>query len=140
MGGYRREGGCLCGTIRFVVTAPPTEVGYCHCTRCQRRTGTAASVNATIDGREFRLLSGAEDLSCWRPPGGGAEKCFCARCGSQICSQDPDDHSRMSVRLAAFDQDPGVPPSYHQYVAYAAAWEPIPDDGLPRFPESRFDV
>jgi hypothetical protein len=30
-----------------------------------------------------------------------------------------------------------VRPSYHQYVTYAAQWEPIPEDGLPRFPEAR---
>ena len=41
----------------------------------------------------------------------------------------------MGVRLGAFDGDPGVRPRAHQFVAYAAAWEPIPDDGLPRFPE-----
>jgi len=41
-----------------------------------------------------------------------------------------------SVRLEPFDSDPGVRPSHRQYVAYAAAWEPIPDDGLPRYPEA----
>jgi hypothetical protein len=39
------------------------------------------------------------------------------------------------VRLGAFDADPGVRPGIRQFVAYAAPWEPIPDDGLPRFPE-----
>jgi hypothetical protein len=43
----------------------------------------------------------------------------------------------MSVRLGAFDSDPGVRPSFRQFVAYAAAWEPIPDDGLERYDESR---
>jgi hypothetical protein len=33
-------------------------------------------------------------------------------------------------------QDPGIRPQVRQFVAYAAAWEPIPDDGLPRHPES----
>jgi hypothetical protein len=139
MSQYHVEGGCVCGAIRFVITAPPTQVGYCHCTRCQRRTGTAASINASVDGNAFQWLRGAEDLVCWRPPDGGFEKCFCARCGSQICSWDQDDHSRMSLRVGALDEDPGVTPSYRQYVAYAATWEPIPDDGLPRFRESRHD-
>ena len=39
--------------------------------------------------------------------------------------------------LSAFDADPGVPLSYRQFVSYAAPWEPLPDDGLPRFPERR---
>ena len=36
-----------------------------------------------------------------------------------------------------FDENPGVRPSVRQFVAYAAPWEPIPDDGLPRYLESR---
>ena len=39
------------------------------------------------------------------------------------------------MRVGALDQDPGVRPSVHQFVDYAAPWEPIPDDGLPRYPE-----
>ena len=43
----------------------------------------------------------------------------------------------MGVRLGSFDEDPGIRPTARQFVAYAAAWEPIPDDGLPRYPERR---
>ena len=39
--------------------------------------------------------------------------------------------------MGAFDRDPGVRPSWRAFVAYAAAWEPIPDDGIPRYPEAR---
>jgi hypothetical protein len=42
----------------------------------------------------------------------------------------------MSVRLGAFDGDPGVRPSWHAFVRYAAPWEPVPDDGLARFEEA----
>jgi hypothetical protein len=130
-------GGCMCGGVRFELTAPPQGAGYCHCTRCQRRTGTAASASAFIDGRTLRLLSGEELLRGWRHPDGGREKLFCSRCGSHIASRDPDHPERMGIRMGAFDGDPGVRPTERQYVAYAACWEPIPDDGLPRHPEAR---
>ena len=131
------RGGCGCGAVRFEVTAPLAGAGYCHCTRCQRRTGTGSSAQARIDGRTFRLLAGAEVVRGWLPPGGGFEKCFCGECGAHLFSRNPDDPTQMSVRMAAFDADPGVRPSYRQFVAYAAPWEPIPDDGLERYPESR---
>jgi hypothetical protein len=41
----------------------------------------------------------------------------------------------VSVRLGAFDGDPGIRPEHRQFVAYAAVWEPIPEDGLPRYDE-----
>ncbi len=129
-------GRCLCGGVRFELTEPPTEAGYCHCTRCQRRTGTASSAQARIDGATFRLLAGADLVAGWRHPDGGFEKCFCRFCGAHLFSRN-EDGSQMSIRLSAFDGDPGVRPMWRAFTNYAAAWEPIPDDGLPRFPEAK---
>jgi hypothetical protein len=129
-------GGCGCGAIRYELDAPLTGAGYCHCTRCQRRTGAGASANASVAPGSFRLVSGEERLRVWRPEG-GFEKCFCGDCGSALFSRDPRDPQRIGIRLGSVDGDPGVRPAYHQFVAYAAPWEPLPDDGLPRHPERR---
>src|SRR5918911_615841 len=130
-------GGCLCGGVRFELTEAPPTAGYCHCTRCQRRTGTASSAQARIDGRTFRLLQGAELVKAWRHPDGGFEKCFCRECGAQLFSRNPDDPTQMSIRLGAFDGDPGVRPSWRAYVAYAAALEPHPGEGPQRHAEAQ---
>jgi hypothetical protein len=129
-------GGCGCGAVRFEVDAPLVSASYCHCTRCQRRTGTAASANAGTRPGSFRLVAGAEHVRAWAPEG-GFEKAFCGLCGSALFSRDPENPERIGVRLGAFDRDPGVRPQWHQFVAYAAPWEPLLDDGLPRHPESR---
>ena len=126
-------GSCLCGGVRFVLSEPATDAGYCHCTRCQARTGSAASAQARIDGRTFQLLEGEELVKCWRPSDSGFEKCFCRECGAHLFSRNPDDPTQMSIRMSAFDDDPGVRPSWRAFVADAAPWEPIPDDGLERF-------
>lgn len=132
-----RCGGCLCGGVRFHLTEPPSDAGYCHCTRCQRRTGAAASAQTRIDGQTFVLEQGADLVKAWRHPDGGFEKCFCGACGAHLFSHNPDDARQMSIRLGAFDADPGVRPTWRAFVAYAAPWEPIPDDGLERFEEAR---
>jgi hypothetical protein len=130
-------GGCLCGGVRFELTEVPADAAYCHCSRCQRRTGTAAACSARVDGRAFRILQGAELIKGWLPPDGGYEKCFCGECGAHLFSRNPADHNQLGVRMGAFDGDPGIRPSARQFVAYAAAWEAIPDDGLERFDEGR---
>jgi hypothetical protein len=128
-------GGCLCGGVRFEVTEQPVSFTYCHCTRCQRRTGGAWSAQARVTGGSVRFLQGEELVKGWQPPDDGWEKCFCASCGSQLFSKRRDGEI-WSVRLGAFDEDPGLQPKHHQYVAYAAAWTPIPDDGVPRYDEA----
>jgi hypothetical protein len=127
-------GGCLCGGVRFRVDAPLVVATYCHCTRCQRRTGTAASAQARIQPGSLTVTQG-EELIRSHAPQDGFPKLFCGACGSALWSQSPDDPEIISVRLGAFDGDPGIRPSLRQYVAYAAPWEPIPDDGLPRHAE-----
>ena len=129
-------GGCLCGGVRFEVTEPPVTAVYCHCTRCQRRTGTAASASARLAPGSLRIVSGDELVRSYLPEEGFA-KDFCSACGGALWSRHPDDPDWISVRMGAFDDDPGIRPSARQYVAYAAPWEPIPDDGLPRYPERR---
>jgi hypothetical protein len=129
-------GGCLCGGVRWEITAPLVFAGYCHCTRCQRRTGSAAAVSARIAPGSLRVISGQNFIKAYRPPGGFA-KAFCTNCGGALWSQSQKDPEIVSVRMGTFDADPGIRPSYRQYVAYAAPWEPIPEDGLPRFPEAR---
>jgi hypothetical protein len=118
------------------VTEPLVSAGYCHCTRCQRRTGTGASPQARIAPGSLRITAGEELVRAYEPPDGFV-KVFCGACGSALWSRHPEDQDVISVRLGAFDGDPGIRPEYRQFVAYAAPWEPIPEDGLPRYPERR---
>jgi hypothetical protein len=128
-------GGCVCGHVRFEISAPLLEALYCHCKRCQRRTGTAFSLSARTAPRSLRITAGEGQVRAWRPPGGGWIKAFCAECGGHLYSSDPANPEVLSVRMGALDEDPGVRPVAHQFTAYAAPWDPIPEDGLPRFPE-----
>src|SRR5437868_2561138 len=117
-------GGCLCGRVRFEIAEPLASASYCHCTRCQRRSGTAASAQARIVPGTLRILAGAELVGKHHPPDGWP-KCFCTACGSALWSHDPTDAEQKSVRLGAFDGDPGIRPQWRQFTAYAAPWEPI---------------
>ena len=129
-------GGCGWGAVRFEVSAPLLSASYCHCTRCRRRTGTAASPSGRVRPGSFRVVAGEDRLRSWSPEG-GFEKVFCGDCGSALFGRSPSDPDVIGVRLGAFGGDPGIRPQWRQCVAYAAPWEPIPDDGLPTYPEAR---
>jgi hypothetical protein len=130
------EGGCLCGAVRFEITQPFISAGYCHCTHCQRRTGTSSSANGRVAQSGFRLLAGAEELRAFKPAE-GVPKLFCVNCGSALFSGDPMRDEQVAVRLGALDRDPGIRPQYRQFVSSHAPWEAVPEDGLQRFPRSR---
>jgi hypothetical protein len=125
-------GSCACGAIRFEITAPFTTAGYCHCKRCQRRSGTLWALNGIVDSDAFRLVEGADAVRTWHPPD-GLQKSYCAHCGGHVFAGDPDSAPVVGIRLGAVDGDPGIRPRWHQWVDSAPDWEPIPDDGLPRF-------
>jgi hypothetical protein len=129
-------GGCNCGAVRYEITEPLVRASYCHCRRCQRRSGAAASPSAHPAPGSFHIVQGEDRLRHWKPDDGG-EKWFCGDCGSSIFGRNPSHPESIAVRMGTFDADPGVRPSVRAFVADAAAWEAIPDDGLPRHPRSR---
>ncbi len=127
-------GGCACGAIRWELSEPPLGMSLCHCRRCQRRTGTAVSPSVLTAPGSMTITQGEELLEVWVPDDGWL-KFFCGQCGSAIYTQHPEASEMIAMRAGGFDSDPGVRPGFHQFVAYAAEWDPIPDDGLPRFDE-----
>jgi hypothetical protein len=126
-------GACVCRGVRFEVSEPLVSASWCHCTRCQRRSGTAASPGALVAPGSFRITEGEPLITEWTPPGSGNIKAFCSVCGGHLYSRRPDGWERVSIRLGAVDGDPGIRPQYHSHTATAAVWQPLPDDGLPRY-------
>ena len=127
-------GGCMCGTVRWELSEPPIGSAYCHCKRCQRRTGSSVSVSALSRAEAFQVTAGEEAIRHYAPETGW-HKYFCGECGSALFTRNPDDDAVVGLRMGGFDDDPGVRPAFHQFTAYAPAWAPVPDDGLPRFEE-----
>ena len=61
-------GRCLCGGVCYEVDEPLMSASYCHCTRCQRRTGGGASAQARVADGSLRVVAGAALVSEWVPP------------------------------------------------------------------------
>lgn len=127
------SGSCLCGGVRFELSAPFRRVNICHCSRCQKHSGGNGLAQGRVPRDGFRLLAGADLIEVFRPEGGMA-KAFCRLCGSSLFGGNWPDGPEVSVRLGALDRDPGIPPQYHSFTDSKAAWETLPDDGLPRYP------
>ena len=56
------EGGCSCGHVRFRMNREPLFVHCCHCSWCQRETGSAFALNAIIEADRVELLAGEVEV------------------------------------------------------------------------------
>jgi hypothetical protein len=81
-----REGGCLCGAVRYRVTGAPFRTSVCHCTFCQRRTGSAFGLGAYFKKDEFQLLRGELRSYEHRSDESGRwlRLEFCPNCGTTV--------------------------------------------------------
>ena len=81
-----REGGCLCGAVRYRVQGEPFWVGACHCTLCQKQTGSVFGVSVYFDKSQVELLEGSRKSYRYDSDESGrwAELEFCDNCGTTL--------------------------------------------------------
>ena len=104
------RGSCLCGGVRFEVEPPFLRASHCHCDRCRKHSGTAVCTQARVKKEQFRLLQGADLIRVYGK-GEGAVKAFCQTCGSSLFGGDWPEGDQVSIRMGAFDDDPGIRPN-----------------------------
>ena len=130
--GAAMQGSCLCGGVRFEVTAPFDRVAHCHCTSCKRLAGGGGTTSGIVASAAVRILEGEELLRTYQPPDGRA-KTFCSSCGSNLFGAGWPESDVAAVRLTAIDSGNDRMPGAHIFVRSVAPWETLPEDGLPRF-------
>lgn len=77
------KGSCLCGAIRFELSAAPSEIIRCHCRMCQKAHGASFASFARFRHGDFSVLAGAESMLTYRSSD-AARRTFCSRCGSAL--------------------------------------------------------
>ncbi len=130
------EGGCTCGGVRYRLTAPPLFVHCCHCTWCQRETGSAFAVNALIESSEVVLLDG-DVVRTPVPSASGKGQVFarCTRCGVTLWSHYSGMGDAIAfVRTGTLDDTATVAPDIHIYTSTRRPWVILPD-GVPAVAE-----
>ncbi len=132
------RGSCLCGGVRFEVRPPFIRANHCHCSRCRKHSGTAVCTQARVPRDRFALLQGGPLIRVYGE-GEGAVKAFCVVCGSSLFGGRWPHGDEVSIRMGAFDDDPGIAPQFHTYVGSRAPWDRI-TDGLPQYDGARIDA
>ena len=129
-----RQGGCLCGAVRYAVEGEIAPIQLCHCGQCRKAQGGPFGANAPVVTSAFRLLQGQDVLREFRASP-GKRRVFCGACGSPMFSQRDDAPETLRLRVGSLDQTDGLTLGLHIQTASKAAWWPL-DDDLSRFPNA----
>jgi hypothetical protein len=125
------RGGCLCGSVRYEISAPLGAIEHCHCSMCRKAHGAGFSTNAVVPSAALTIRSGAAGITEYESSP-QRRKCFCARCGSQLFIRRTNRPELTVVTLGSLDNPPQATPERHVFVASKAPWTTI-DDRLPQF-------
>ena len=115
-------GSCLCGAVRFRITAPFRGFQYCHCSRCRKASGSAHCANIFVSSPQFEWLQGADQVGRFEPPDAKYfATCFCRTCGSAMPWRSRKG-TAFIVPAGALDEDPGERPTRNVFWDSRAAW------------------
>jgi hypothetical protein len=125
-----REGGCLCGAVRFKTEDEPLNVRICHCRSCQKAMGSPFYARALFDQRAFKVEG--ETVPYLSSP--ALERVFCKKCGTRLFSRRTNG-TVVGVALAAFDDRNAFRPTEHIWLSEKMDWVRV-DDGLKQYQET----
>lgn len=130
-------GGCLCGAIRYRVTAPVTKLIVCHCTDCQKASGTGASANAMLPSDRFEIVKGEPKIfSKVADSGNTLHRAFCPDCGSPIYSRRDNAPQFTTLKVGTLDEPVGMQVAMNIWTRSARPWVHI-DAALENHPKGR---
>jgi len=122
------EGGCQCGAIRYEIVGPSKRLMVCHCTDCQRQSGSAFGMTLVIDEGDFQLKKGKLKSFASTSDGGRAKLgTFCPDCGSRIYHKLDWRKGALSVKPGTLDSTLWLKPEIHIWTKSKQPWVVIPD-------------
>ena len=123
------EGGCTCRRIRYRMTGAPLFVHCCHCTWCQRETGTAFALNAMIEAdRVERLAQAPEIVDTPSASGKGQRIARCPHCRVAVWSHYAGAGDAVAfVRVGTLDEPARLPPDIHIFTSTRLPWVVLPE-------------
>ena len=126
------EGGCTCGAVRYRMTSRPLIVHCCHCSWCQRQSGSAFAVNALIEADRVEVLKGSvAEILMDSPSGVGQRIARCPECQVAVWSNylvmaDGLGEVIRFIRVGTLDDPAQLPPDVHIFTSTRQPWVDLP--------------
>jgi len=124
-------GGCLCGAVRYRLDGEPLTFYACHCTDCQRRTGTGFALSMVVERKSLQLEQGkpvhyAVKLADGRSKTG----VVCAACNSRLWGEPAKLPDIAIIQPGTLDDTSWLRPVAHIWTRSAQPWFQFPKDAV----------
>ena len=126
------SGGCLCGAVRYELSAPQLFGGFCHCVDC-RKTSSSHSASMAVPEAALKITGETRSFSSVGGSGNPVTRVFCPNCGTGILSKGVRPGVVM-LKAGTLDDPEHFKPMAAIYVSRAPSWDK-PPQGLPAFAE-----
>ncbi len=129
--GDTREGGCQCGAVRYRVVGEPVVLAVCHCSECQRQSGSAFGMSLIVPKKSFQILSGETKTFTRKADSGREVECvFCPECGTRVYHVPGLPGDNLNIKPGTLDDRSWLVPAVHVWTRSKQPWVPIPE-GVP---------
>jgi hypothetical protein len=121
-------GGCLCGAVRYRVSAPPLSLYACHCTDCQHLSGGMSSMSMPMRASDLTVEQG--DLATYAKradSGKSVDIHFCAACSTRIFHAPSHSPDLVNLKPGTLDDTSWLIPAAHIWTASRATGDILPD-------------
>ncbi len=127
------EGGCLCGAVRYEISAEPVIAGHCHCLDCRKASGAPHVSFAGFPDTAVKLTGVTKTYKTKGDSGMMSARGFCPECGSWITGHPESVPGIIAITIATLDDPEQIKPQMRFYDKRRISWDSV-DLSLPAFP------
>lgn len=124
-----QTGRCTCDKVRYEITGEPLFTHACHCTLCQRRSGSAFGLSMMVLSDQFSITQGGlVSVEVAADSGNKKFNYFCGGCGTVIYGDSPAQPGIINVRPGTLDDTSWFTVGAHIWIKSKQPWVGLPGD------------
>jgi hypothetical protein len=125
------DGGCLCGAVRYRLAEEPLTLYACHCTDCQRYTGSSFGLSMVVLTEALRILQGEPKAYVSAAPGERERRGkFCGDCATRLWGEPVRFPQIAVLRPGTLDDTTWLDPVAHIWMRSAQPWVALPEGSV----------
>lgn len=108
-------GSCMCGSVSFEADC---EIGLalnCHCTNCQKLTGSVFGTNIFVPENTVKISGTLSEYQHTADSGSKMNRMFCPTCGSPVLSTNSARPGMVGIRAGAINEKDEIAPTINIY-------------------------